>query len=328
MDFGEVLSKAWKIIWKYKILWVFGILAGLGSGASSNGSNGYRNTYQSSDYPQVQRFFENIPPWVWLLVALFIILVMIIFFVLSTIGKIGLIKGTLQADEETGGLSFGKLFSESLRYFWRIFGLTLLIGVATFIIVLVFVVLFIVFTAFTLGIALICLIPLACLLIPISWLLTLFIEQSIIAIVLEDAGIFDGLRRGWNVVTKNIGVMILMGLIIFIGGGILNFLIALPLFLIAMPVILNLIVTNGQSFGTGLIVTLVLFIVYLPVLLVLTGILKAYISAAWTLTYRRLTGKRPAMPAIIQVTPLEPAPPAEPTPPAETPPAAPPPPVE
>ena len=31
MDFGEILSRAWQIIWKHKILWVFGILAGCSS---------------------------------------------------------------------------------------------------------------------------------------------------------------------------------------------------------------------------------------------------------------------------------------------------------
>lgn len=310
MDFGEVLSKAWKIIWKHKILWVFGILAGLGSGVASNGSNSFRYTYQGNEYPQVQRFIENIPVWVWLLVALFIILVVIIVYILSTIGRIALIKGTLQADEDAAGLSFGKLFSESLHYFWRIFGLSFLVGVVLFIVVLVFLVPIIVIGIASI-VGILCVIPLICVLFPVSWLLTLFIEQSVIAIVLEDTGIFDGLSRGWNVVIKNIGAMILMALIIFIGGGIVNFVIALPLFLIVMPLVINLIASNGQYVGTGLVVTIVLFIVYLPILLVATGIAKAYISAAWTLTYRRLTGKRPSLPAVLPVTPLESAPPTE-----------------
>jgi hypothetical protein len=31
-------------------------------------------------------------------------------------------------------------------------------------------------------------------------------------------------------------------------------------------------------------------VVYLPVLIVLGGVLKTYLSSVWTLTYRRLTG--------------------------------------
>ena len=37
MNYGEVLSRAWQIIWKYKVLWIFGILAGLGSGGGGSG---------------------------------------------------------------------------------------------------------------------------------------------------------------------------------------------------------------------------------------------------------------------------------------------------
>ena len=33
------------------------------------------------------------------------------------------------------------------------------------------------------------------------------------------------------------------------------------------------------------------FVAYLPVLILLNGVLRAYIESAWTLTYLRLTGK-------------------------------------
>ena len=37
MEIGEVLSRAWQIIWKHKVLWIFGILASCSS--SNFGSN-------------------------------------------------------------------------------------------------------------------------------------------------------------------------------------------------------------------------------------------------------------------------------------------------
>jgi hypothetical protein len=42
MDFGEVLTKAWKIIWKYKILWLFGIFVFLWGGGGGGGGGGGR----------------------------------------------------------------------------------------------------------------------------------------------------------------------------------------------------------------------------------------------------------------------------------------------
>ena len=40
MDFGEVLTKTWKIIWKYKILWLFGIFASCSGGGGGGGGGG------------------------------------------------------------------------------------------------------------------------------------------------------------------------------------------------------------------------------------------------------------------------------------------------
>ncbi len=37
-NFSEVLTRAWQIIWKHKVLWIFGILAGCGQGGG--GSSG------------------------------------------------------------------------------------------------------------------------------------------------------------------------------------------------------------------------------------------------------------------------------------------------
>jgi uncharacterized membrane protein YgcG len=67
-NFGEVLTRAWKIIWKHKILWIFGILASCarGSGGGGNGGGGSRN-YQTSpggDMPfgggQVEQFMNQV----------------------------------------------------------------------------------------------------------------------------------------------------------------------------------------------------------------------------------------------------------------------------
>jgi hypothetical protein len=52
MNIGEVLSRAWKITWKYKVLWIFGILAGCASGGGSGGGgNGLSYTYDQGDLP-------------------------------------------------------------------------------------------------------------------------------------------------------------------------------------------------------------------------------------------------------------------------------------
>ena len=50
-NFGEVLTRAWQITWKYKVLWIFGILAGCTNGGGGGGGNsGYRVGPSDSNY--------------------------------------------------------------------------------------------------------------------------------------------------------------------------------------------------------------------------------------------------------------------------------------
>ncbi len=46
MDYGEVLSKAWKIAWKFKVLWIFGILASCGQ--SRGGNFNFNNSFRTN----------------------------------------------------------------------------------------------------------------------------------------------------------------------------------------------------------------------------------------------------------------------------------------
>jgi len=215
---------------------------------------------------------------------------------LTTVGRIGLYRGTMQADQGAASLSFGELFSGSLPYFWRVFFLNLLIGLGILLVALLIAGLVILGTVVTFGLMLICLIPLVCLIVPFGWLVGVWIEQANIAIVVENLGIVDGLKRGWQVFRDNIGTMIVMGLILIIGVGMIGgFIIGIPLFAILIPALAGVFIGTENALGGGLLVAGLCFVAYLPVLLVLGGILHGYIESAWTLTYLRVTGKSVAL---------------------------------
>jgi hypothetical protein len=162
---------------------------------------------------------------------------------------------------------------------------------------------------FTLGIGMICLIPLICILIPVSWLVAVFLEQANIAIVIEDLGIIEGLQRGWNVFRENIGTMIVMALILGIGGAIVGLVFALPMIMTVVPfmigVMSSLAIESEVALGSGLITSGICCVAYLPVLIVLSGILQAYIESAWTLTYLRLTTGAPEPEPMPEALPEE-----------------------
>lgn len=320
MNYGEVLSRAWQIIWKYKVLWIFGILAGLGSGGGGSGSGGggsganyrfdgnrFRLPFENNQYflQRLELWIEN-NWWVFIVLAVLALVFFAVIIVLSTFGRIGLARGTWQADEGKEKLTFGALFAESSAYFWRVLGLNILIFLAWIVLVLALVVPSTVIAALTAGIALVCLGPLfillCCLLIPVSWAVSVVVEQAIVAITCENRSLIDGLKRGWEIFRANLGPAAIMFLILGIGGGIARFIIAIPFFFTLLPLIGTAVIDGGRAWMTGGIITLVLFCLYLPVAIVLNGIVTTYTGAAWTLTFRRLT-RRQANTATVEVIP-------------------------
>ena len=311
MNYGEVLSRAWQIIWKHKVLWIFGILAGCGSAGGGGGRGNVSYTFGGNGDlpPGVENFFhqfERIPDWQVVLILAFgvllVFLIIVLAVFLSTMGRIGMYRGTQLADQGEARLTFGDLFRGGLPYFWRVFFLNLLVGLVIFALIILIIGLGILATVVTFGIFLICAIPLICLAVPIGWLVGVWIEQANIAIVVENLGITAGLKRGWQVFSDNLGPMIVMGLILIIGIGLIGgFIIALPLFLIVVPALVGTAVGSQTALNSGLIIAGLCLVIYLPVLIVLGGILMAYIESAWTLTYLRLTGKPAAIESVVEV---------------------------
>jgi hypothetical protein len=283
MEFGEILSRAWKIIWQHKILWVFGILA---SCASGNGGTNFGSNFTSRGQSpqQFEHMLNNIDPAVIIMIIAVIIVVALIFALIAifvgTIGRIGMIRGTLQADQGAASLSFSDLFNGSIPYFWRVFGLNLLVGVAVALV-------FIILTVSIIGI------PCLCLAIPASWVVGVILQQANIVVVVEDKGIMDALRYAWELFKANIGNYIIMALILGLGISMLGgLIIGLPFMMILGPLFFGMLFGAERAMNTGLIISLVCLVAFLPVAIVLGGILHSYIQAAWTLTYLRLTNRQ------------------------------------
>jgi hypothetical protein len=308
MDYSEVIGRAWKIIWKNKVLWLFGILASCatrtGGGGTGSGSRFTGNApfNPGQGLPQVfqglQRTFESIPFWVYILAAILFLLLFVLILFLSTVGRIGVIRGTIEGDEGAERLSFGPLFQRSLPYFWRIFLLNLLLMVLGLIVFFILLIPTIGLAVLTLGIGLICLLPLFCVLGILFWVVGIVLEQATVAIVAENLGVIQGLERGWGVVRAYPGQVLVIALLILIVGGIIGFIIGLPFLIVIAPLAFGYIMNTQASMNIGVTVALAFVCIYLPIVIVLRGMIESYIEALWTLTFRRLTGVKPGvMPA-------------------------------
>jgi hypothetical protein len=314
-NFGEVLTRAWQIIWKHKVLWIFGILASCGRG-SGNFNQGSRNGGNGSGIgpnlpPQLMQWLNWIEGHMVTFIVITVTVVCVIWIIavfLGTIGRIGLIRGAAQAEGGAEKLIFGQLFSESMPYFWRMFGLSLILAIPVLIFVFVIVVgvLLIVIPVSQSGggsgaLGSLAVLPLllgcVCLFVPVMLVLGIIFSQAERALVLEDLGVMPALSRGWEVFTKNLGPIIIMALILGVIGFVVGLVVVIPIFIIVFPAFFAFALGNAKN-ATPLIFAGVCFCLYLPVLWCLNGILISYTESAWTLTYMRLTGQQPGNPEI------------------------------
>lgn len=302
MNFGEILLRAWKIIWKHKILWIFGILASCGQsgGSAGSGASGSSSASQSLFTPmQLSVNLGDVEFLVLLLIiaaaVVFLFLLMLAMVALNAVGRIGLVCGVVQAEAGKEKLSLGELLSEVKPFFWRVVGLNLLVGASVIVLVIAGIAVSVIVAIVTLGIGLLLIIPLALFAVPLMWAVTVVLEQANVALIVEDIGILEALKRAWLVIKAHFIEYLLMGLVLILGVGLLGMvIIALPVLLVAVPLVVGAMI--DEMFWSVSLAAIVCCAVYLPILIVLTGVLRSYITTAWTLTYLRLAGPIPPAP--------------------------------
>ena len=191
-----------------------------------------------------------------------------------------------------------------MQYFWRIFGLSLLIGSPILLIYLALafggLVIFLTYLSGSrsgsfgaVAPVWIVLLPVICVFICVIFLLAIVISflrpQAERAIVIENEGVISGLRRGWNVLTKNLGPILIIWLITLVIGFAVGIIVALPLLIILIPAIIAFVVGGNNPSYAPLIIAGLCIVAYIPVSLVANGILTSYLETVWSLTYLRLT---------------------------------------
>ncbi len=330
INIGEVLTKAWKIVWKFKVLWIFGILASCGANNNARfnnsfgGNSGGGGNGGDGNIPEPFRQFQNAHPEeairsfisqylaIIVIVVLLLCVISLLFYFLGVMGKIGLINGAGKADAGAEKLTFGELWTEGLPYFWRMLGLSLLIGLPFFIIIVILLVVFFIgLLSFagngtpnggavaglmaTLGIF----VPAICCIAILAIIVRMIIEQAQNAIIIEDKGVLASLSRGWDVFKRNFLTIILIAIILGVIGGIVGFVVVIPLLLIVVPAVAGIFLAGSSSSVAmvPVIIAALCCLAYFPVLLIVNGIQQAYIQSVWTLAYLRLTAPTPAAPA-------------------------------
>ncbi|MCJ7659451.1 MAG: hypothetical protein MUO67_09905, partial [Anaerolineales bacterium] len=248
MDYGKVLGRAWEITWRWKVLWILGFLASLGSGGGGGGgSNAYTGNGQDFN---IDKWTQGIPPGDFLpavsgIIGIIIAVVCVLFiifialWVVSVIARGGLIAGVQQVEDE-GSTTFRTAWVAGRKKFWTLFGLGILAAIPMIILIFAGIILLGLGIAAavgamdiseTAGIAGIVMISLLCggFLCCGMIILGIVLEQIRVygerAAILEDLGWINAFKRGWQVLKENLGPTIIFWLI-FLAIGIVIFVIS------------------------------------------------------------------------------------------------------
>lgn len=311
MDYGDLLRRAWDIVWNNKWLIVLGIvvaLTGSGSFGGGGGSSGYQ--FDDGDFDRdFEREFEEefgedfdfdfegdqLPIFGGLALALAIpliclaVIVGLALWALGMIARGALVNGASEIDAGRTS-TLGDSWRAAWARGWRLIGIGILPAIPALVLLVIGAGLgaaFFSMRSFTgdmfagpgiggLGVTFVAVGCLAALAAFVLGLLQTFAER---AAMLENTTVFESYSRGWQVLRDNLGPAIVIFLIqIAIGFGI---------------GILTLILAP-------LLICLCLIII--PVMLFVNGTVTAYFSTLWTLAWRRWTG-RSGEPVVVEAPP-------------------------
>jgi hypothetical protein len=290
MEYGKIISQAFRITWQKKLLWIFAFLTVLPTilfGIFSPIQYDFQQFYgaTSIDPEQMAQFL----PWLFFIVCFSAGSA----FLLTPLSIAGVVKGVYIA-KSNRRTTARDLFKESLKYYWRLLVIPIILGVAAVVIAFLFGIVFIAIRQSDLSILYICMLPLICILFFAILLLSVEVLFTYIAVVIEDWGVGEAMSRAWDILRNNFwpifGALIIFGIIGLVFSLAFNWIFSSILYAIAginPDGTLNAPLSNDPIKG---------FILYGFSLLnyLATAILTVFTYAVWTLAYLDLSEREEA----------------------------------
>ncbi len=299
MNYGEIITSAFRITLRNRYLWFFGFFVGLGSGGGGGGGGDFdeQNSAEIASIAAVQQgAFGN----VLLIVGLVLLglLILLVFFALYVVSQGGLTESVAAIDRgqarsfsstwRAGARNFRRVLLQILLFVGIVLGLLLAVGIPVALLVA---------GAFaTDSTAMRAAAVIVAVLVVIALLVVVFVLLAIVRqfarreLVLRGEGVLGSVGSGYRLLRRNLGRSLLVWLIQL--GPMLPAGIALLITLIVVGVILFLptIILAVAEYATAAIATgVVAGLILLPLLIVALAILGTFNHSYWTLAYLRLT---------------------------------------
>ncbi len=281
-DFGEVLSRAWQITWKHKVLWIIGLLFGFFV------SMMFPLMFSPLLFPiLVERSNMDLAlVFLGIFVLVFFLFVLILYPV-SVLAQTSLTLGVLDAEQGGEHFSVSELIKRSLPFFWRVLGLMLLFAAGMTLAIFIIQLIGLLLTIVTFGVGAICMAPLSFLMYPIIYGSMVWMEQAMNGIIVDKLTVTDAARQGWDLLRKNALPLGLLALIIYFGVGIITGIVLVPIVIPAFMLPLGFL--EHEVNWVMLSISAVCIVVFIPLFAILSGVSLVFTKSAWVLTYLRLT---------------------------------------
>jgi hypothetical protein len=299
MNYGELLSEAFRLTWSNRFLWFFGFFVGGGASFNvpSNFGGGQGPPVGSVQGP-LRWISENLTLFIAIVVALVVVLALV-FIVLAMISH-GALAESVAALHRGEARRFGLAWRAGTANLWRVLGLKVL------------------FFLMALGLAVLVLLPVGlgvaavlaltdstglrvlfiALLVIVGFvtLILVFLPFAIVnqfalrELVVDRRRVFDSIGSGFGLFRRNIGRSLLVWLLqlaVMIGLGIATLVVVIILGAILLGPAIALFAADQRS--AAIVAGIVGGLLFLVPLFVISGALGAFNHTYWTLAYLQLT---------------------------------------
>jgi hypothetical protein len=305
--YGEIFKKAFLVVWRHKIIWVFGILLTFAGGPSSinSGFNFPGDSAKFSDteaerfFNQIARFFEAIRPDTLIVIAIlafiFLLALGLVFFFLSALLRGSLID--LVATAIKGETPKAKpALVVGRRKMLPIVGMTLLAAIPLLIIAFVLTAIVVIGAIAFIPVmesasrATIVLLIIAAVLLAVIGTIFFIVLAVALSIIMEFAQRFividgrraiDSIRQAYMMLRKNLPQAVISWLIMLAAGIPFSIAMIILLVVFAVPVVL-------LGIKAGILAAVILAIPLLLLMSVPAGYWTAFGSSFWTHVYLAL----------------------------------------
>lgn len=311
MDIGATLSRAFDITIRHRSLWFLGFLTALLAGAVNLPALPIDlppGVLVPGELPLLDEGNSRLAAALVTLLCILVVLA-IILAVVGVIAQGGLIAGVGQIEEQ-GSTSFGQAWSAAARRFWALLGLRIVLALP----VLGLLVLAVVLLGGSLlpvaiavlrgeespdlgsaGTSLLLLLCSGCVMIcaiviygVLASALQTFGER---AILLENLGVINGLRRGWEVFISNLFNVILLALVLIVLNALFSLITGLVLTALALPATIGGLMSSLSEEGpqtSTIIFTVLMFVLIALISALISALVATFGSAVWTIAYRQI----------------------------------------